>query len=175
MGTSVGAVNGAYLAGRPGRAGGRALGEIWTSIRRGDVFPVQPAHGLRALAGRAGHLVGNDKFRRLLETHLAYADVGAAAWPLRVVATDVQTGDEVVLSGGPVVDAVLASAAVPGVFPPVRLGGRFLMDGAVANNSPISVAVEAGATTVYVLHAGYAYALPAPPCSVQAWRSTPSR
>lgn len=59
----------------------------------------------------------------------------------------------------------MAGVAVPGVFPPVRLGGQDLMDGAVANNTPISVAVEAGAETVYVLHAGYACALPAAPRS----------
>lgn len=163
VGTSVGAINGAYLAGRPGRRGVDALAEVWCSIRRSDVFPVQPRLSLLALAGRANHLVRNDKFRRLLETHLPYADLQDASWPLCVVATDVTTGTEVVLSRGPVVDAVLASIAVPGVFPPVRINGRFLVDGAVANNSPISVAVERGATTIYVLHAGYTCALLTPP------------
>jgi NTE family protein len=82
-----------------------------------------------------------------------------------VVAAEVSTGNEVVLSDGPVIDAVMASVALPGVFPPVRIADGDLMDGAVANNTPISVAVEAGATTVYVLHAGYACALPASPRS----------
>lgn len=163
VGTSVGAVNGAYLAGRPGRAGVDALAVIWRSIRRADVFPFHPAQAALALAGRADHLTDNDKFRRLLETHLPYRELQDASWPLHVVATDVTTGAEVVLSRGPVVDAVLASIAVPGIFPPVRIDGRILMDGAVANNSPISVAVDQGATTVYVLHAGYACALTTPP------------
>lgn len=161
--TSVGAVNGAYIAGRPGREGVDSLAGIWGSIRRNNVFPTQPILGLLALAGRADHLVPNDRFRRLLTRQLNYANVEDASCRLHVVTTDVRTGKEVVLSHGPVIDAVLASVAVPGVFPPMRIGQRDLMDGAVANNSPISVAVNAGADTVYVLHAGYACTLSTPP------------
>ncbi|HXA62887.1 MAG TPA: patatin-like phospholipase family protein [Streptosporangiaceae bacterium] len=165
VGASVGAVNGAYIAGRPGREGAEALASIWTSVRRSDVFPVQPFLSLFALAGRADHLVPHDKFRRFLQRYLDYSDLEDASCPFCLVATDVGTGEEVVLSRGPVVDAVLASVAVPGVFSPVRIGGRDLMDGAVTNYTPISVAVEAGAETVYVLHTGYACALPTPPRS----------
>ncbi|MGC4441949.1 patatin-like phospholipase family protein, partial [Streptococcus suis] len=67
-----------------------------------------------------------------------------SALPLHIVATDMNTGNEIVLSAGPLVDAVLASAAIPGVFPPVRIGGLDLVDGGVANNTPISAAVALG-------------------------------
>jgi NTE family protein len=164
-GTSVGAVNGAYLAGRPGRDGLDRLTRIWRSIRRSDIFPFDPALSVRALVGRSNHVVRNHKFRRLLQAYIHYQNLEDAKLPLLVVATDVTSGKEAVLSRGSVIEAVLASIAVPGIFPPVRIGGKLLMDGAVANNSPISVAVEHGATTIYVLHAGYACALQTPPRS----------
>jgi NTE family protein len=73
-----------------------------------------------------------------------------------------------VLSAGPVVDAVLASAAIPGVFPPVAIGGRLLVDGGVANNTPVSTAVGLGATRVIVLPTGFACALNAAPSGAVA-------
>lgn len=165
VGTSVGAINGAYVAGHPGRQAVEDLASVWRSVRRSDIFPVQPVRGLLALAGRADHLVASDAFRRLLEQHLGHARLEDASCRLRLVATEVTTGKPAVISHGPVVDAVLASAAVPGVFPPVCIAGRDLMDGGVANNTAVSVAVEAGAQTVYVLHAGYACALDTAPRS----------
>ena len=78
------------------------------------------------------------------------------------------SGNEVVLSSGPVVDAVLASAAIPGVFPPIRIDGVDLVDGGVANNTPISVAVGLGATRIIVLPAGFACALQKPPANAIA-------
>ena len=82
-----------------------------------------------------------------------------AALPRHIVATDMLSGDEIVLSSGPAVNAVLASAAIPGVFPPVRLDGVDLIDGGVANNTPISLAITLGATSIIVLPAGFACAL----------------
>lgn len=86
-------------------------------------------------------------------------DLADAPIPLHVVATDARTGEEVSLSGGSTVDAVLASAAIPGVFPPIEWEGRMLVDGGVSNYAPISHAVELGADTVYVLTSGTACGL----------------
>jgi NTE family protein len=72
------------------------------------------------------------------------------------VATDVLTGVDVELSEGNAIDAIMASAAIPGIFPPVRIGGRLLMDGGVVENTPIGHAVALGATTVWVLPSGVA-------------------
>jgi NTE family protein len=83
--------------------------------------------------------------------------------PCHVVATEVLDGREVVLSSGPVIPALLASAAIPGVFPPVVYDGRTLFDGGVANNTPIATAIELGAGRVIVLPSGYSCALPEPP------------
>jgi NTE family protein len=165
VGTSAGAINAAYFAGRPDRAGAIDLASVWRSVRRGDAFPVQPARALTALTGRSAHLVPSGKLRRLLEQHLTYTDLKDAPCPVRLVATDVRSGQETILDEGPAVEAVLASIAVPGVLPWVSWDGRELMDGSVANNTPISTAVEVGATTIYVLHSGHACALPAAPRS----------
>jgi NTE family protein len=85
--------------------------------------------------------------------------------PCHVVASDILSGEEVVLSSGSVVEAVLASAAIPGVFPPVTIGGRYLIDGGIANNTPLSTAVSLGADRIVVLPTGFACALDAPPQS----------
>jgi NTE family protein len=91
--------------------------------------------------------------RRLVEKHVIADRIEDAALPLHGVTADVVTGDEVLLSRGPLVDAVLASAAIPGVFPPVAWDGRLLVDGGIVNHAPISHAVELGADRVIVLPA----------------------
>ena len=94
--------------------------------------------------------------------------------PLHVVAVDVVTGQELRLSHGPVLEAVLASAAIPGVLQPVSWEGRALMDGGVANNTPISHAVELGAERIYVLPTGHACCSTSHRVERWPWRCTPS-
>ncbi len=86
-----------------------------------------------------------------------------SAVPLHVIATDVLRGEEVRLSKGPLLDAVMASAAIPGVLPAVDWDGRELIDGGVANNAPISHALDLGAKEIYVLSAGTPCELDEPP------------
>ena len=111
-----------------------------------------------SLLARRAHLVDAGGLRRLLERHLPYAQLEDAAIPIHIVASEMVTGGEVLLSAGPVVDAVLASTAIPGVFPPVRVNGQLLVDGGVANNTPISTAIRLGATRIIVLPTGFACA-----------------
>lgn len=165
VGTSVGAVNAVWMAGSPDLAGVAELAGLWSRIRRRDVFPVSPLHSLRAVAGRSRSLVSDTSLRALLERHLPYQQLERAVRPVHVVAVDVRSGGDVLLSAGSVVDAVLASTAIPGVLPPVQIGGRWLMDGGVVNNTPLSHAVALGATTVWVLPAGYPCALTTPPAT----------
>ena len=74
-----------------------------------------------------------------------------ATVPLHVVAFDLTEGREVLLSEGPALDSVAASASIPGVFPPVQVGDRHLIDGGVVNHTPISHAVKLGAERIFVL------------------------
>lgn len=115
------------------------------------------------LVARGSHLVDPGGLRSMLEAHLPFREIERSPLPLHVVATDLLGGGLVRVSSGPVVDAVLASCAIPAAFPPVRMGERYLIDGAVASNTPVSVAVELGARRIVVLPSGYACALQKPP------------
>lgn len=165
VGTSVGAVNATFLAGRPHGGGPDQLSDVWCRLRRSDVFPTSTLRGLRSIGGREQGLVAPDNLARLVRTHLPYRNLEDAPVPVTVVAVDVCTSADVPISRGPAVDAVMASAAIPGVFPPVMIGDRHFMDGGVVDNAPISHAVALGATTIWVLPAGYACALAGPPRS----------
>lgn len=165
VGTSVGAVNGVWHAAHPGPEGVRTLTDLWTSLSRKDVFPIRPVRGLLGVAGLSDHLVPSTALRRLLRTHLSGITLGNTPTPAHVGATDVLSGEEVVLSEGDAVDALMASTAIPAVFPPVPLGGRYLMDGGAVNNNPVSHAVALGADRVWVLPTGYACDLEEPPRS----------
>jgi NTE family protein len=152
IGTSAGALNAGFVASRPQTpATAEALAALWRGLRRDDVFPIRPwmiAEGL--LTGR-DHLVPADRLRKLLASHLEFEDLAAAPLPVHVVAFDVEEGCEVLLSAGPAFDAFAASAAIPGILPPVPFAGRRLIDGGVSNNTPISHAVALGARRIYVL------------------------
>ncbi|OOG64410.1 alpha/beta hydrolase [Rhodanobacter sp. B04] len=158
VGASAGAINAAYFAADPTRAGADKLERLWCVLRRRDVFPLNLSSVL-GLLRRRDYLVDPDALRRLLEQHLPYRRLEEAAMPIHIVASDMLTGHEVLLSSGSVIDAVLASTAIPGVFPPVQVGARLLVDGGVANNTPISTAVKLGATRIIVLPTGFACAL----------------
>jgi NTE family protein len=164
VGTSTGALNGAFIASRPMTVEtADALEQLWRGLRRGQVFPLNPLTGLFGFLGARDHLVPNSGLRRLITRHAEREQLEQLPVPLHVVAVDVVTGEELRLSSGPLVDAVLASASIPAVLPPVRWEGRSLMDGGIANNTPISQAVELGAREVYVLPTGHACALQQPP------------
>ncbi len=167
VGTSVGAFNAAWLAGHPGQ-GIDSLVDIWASLRRRDVFPMNLWHSAWALGGRRPSLASDTGMRSLLARHLTFARLEEAAIPLHVVAVDVQSGKDVLFSSGPAIDAVVASASIPGLLPPVAIGERWYMDGAVVNNTPISYAADLGAHSVWVLPAGYPCSLRRPPRSALA-------
>jgi NTE family protein len=155
VGASVGALNAAYFAGDPSEAGVAKLAAIWRSLRRDDVFPLSPRYALLGIAGRRDHLVSPLPLRSLIERNLAYRNLEDAALPCCVVATDLAQGSEVRLDRGPAVEAVLASAAIPGVFAPVALGNRLLVDGGVLSQTPIAAAAALGAPRIVVLPTGY--------------------
>jgi NTE family protein len=168
VGASAGAINAAYYAGRPDPEGVSRLAGIWRRLRASDVFPLSPLRGLLGFAGMRGSLVDPAPLRALLERLLPYQRLEQAHLPCRIVASDVLDGTEVVLSSGAVTEALLASAAIPGVFPPVRIAGKDLIDGGIASNTPISTAVALGAKRVVVLPTGYSCALSEPPRGVVA-------
>jgi NTE family protein len=167
FGSSVGAINAAYYAGAPTIEGIRALETIWRGLHRHDIFPVT----WRTLLGfirRRDFLVTSAALRRLIETHLPYRNLEDAKIPIHVVATDILSGETVVLSKGSAADAILASAAIPAAFAPVPFEKLFLADGAISSNTPVRVAVALGAKRLIILPTGYACALQTPPVGAVA-------
>jgi NTE family protein len=164
VGTSAGALNGAFIATRPQAAEtADELAEVWRAVRRYEVFPVNPMTGFVGFIGRRNYLVPDSGMRRVLRRHLEIERLEDTRIPLHVIAVDLYGGREVRLSEGPAIDAVAASAAIPGVFEPVPWGGMDLIDGGVANNTPVSHAVELGADEIYILPAGHPCDLDEPP------------
>jgi len=155
VGTSVGAVNAAWVAGRPDDEGMGDLADIWLGLRRQDVFPISPMTSAAGLLGRSNHFISNQSLRAVLEKYMPFKRIEEASIPLHVVATDLKSGRATILSSGPSIPALLASCAIPGVFPPVTIGRREYVDGGVANHTPITVAIEQGAAEIYVLPVGY--------------------
>lgn len=152
--TSAGALNAAYVASRPQTvATAEDLGRVWRGLHRDDVFPVRMQTVLGAVRRHGDHLVEDHGVRHLAMRHLQIQRLEQAAVPLHLVAFDLAAGEEVLLSEGPALEAVLAATAIPGVLPAVKRGEQLLVDGAVANNTPISHAVELGAERIYVLPA----------------------
>ena len=169
VGASAGALNATYIAERGFTERPLDdLADIWCSLRRQDVFPLAPHRQLLALAGARPSLCSPDNLRRLVRRHITTDRLEDVRIPVHVVATEVLSGNEVTLSEGDPVDAVLASSAIPGIFPTVEIGGTALFDGGVADNTPISQAAALGADRIVVVPAGVACALPAPPRSAVA-------
>ncbi len=166
VGTSAGALNAAYLAGRSLDQNTVAgLSEVWCGLSTWSVFRPEPRRALAMVAGRGASLFGDRGLRELAERHLDFDQLQDAAIPLSVVATDLLTGEKVVFRDGSAVTAILASSAIPGISPSVRRDGHDLVDGGLADNAAISTAIAAGAERVYVLPCGYPCALAEAPRS----------
>jgi NTE family protein len=133
-GVSAGAITASYLA-----AG-------FSVERMGELMRRQNTRALFSLRFDRYGLVSTDDFADYLRSHLGDRRIEDLDLPLYIVCTDLETGKEVVLDRGPLVEAVLASCALPGIFAPVRFGGRLLIDGGVCNNVPVSALVNRGAT-----------------------------
>jgi NTE family protein len=164
VGTSAGALNGAYIASRsPTVQTATTLAMMWRATDTLKVFPPNPLTALAGLVGARDYLVSNSGVKRLLRENAQFTRMEDAAISFHVIATDVLDGREVRLSRGDAESAVVASAAIPGVFPSIERDGLTLVDGGVADNTPISHAVELGADTIYVLPTGAPCALKQPP------------
>ena len=167
VGSSVGALNGAFYAGDPTVKGMARLSEIWRGLKRQDVFPLT-ARSLLTFLWRRDFLIPHDGVRKLIDDHIPYRRLEQARLPVHIVTTDIISGDSVVLSEGSTSDAIVASTAIPGAFSPVHYKDYFLADGAISSNTPVRVAVAKGARRLIVLPTGHACANDAPPVGAVA-------
>jgi len=151
VGTSIGAVNGAALVGSPTLEGVSLAAEVWRSLRAEDVFPSGRLSGPWRFLARRGGAYSIDGLRAVVARLLRFERLEEAPLPFVVVATRLRDGAEAWLQEGPALDAVLASSALPGVFPPVEVDGERYVDGGVVDNTALSVALAAGARRVVLL------------------------
>jgi NTE family protein len=151
VGSSAGALNAVAYAQDPTPRGLDETERLWTGARRRDVFPLKLGSLLAGATGHGSGLVAPHRLLALIERALRVKELGETTIPAHVVAADATTGAPVVLSEGPAALALLASASVPGLLPPVAWQGNLLMDGSVSADIPILQAEALGATVSYVL------------------------
>ncbi|HWH28515.1 MAG TPA: patatin-like phospholipase family protein [Mycobacteriales bacterium] len=155
LGTSVGALNGAFLAADPTVEATVRLAALWDDLAgRGGVFTGSLVARAATMARTGTHLHRRGPLRSLLAEHLPVERIEDLAVPFQCVAASIERAAEHWFTEGPLSDAVLASCAVPGLLAPVRVGDEHFLDGGLVNSIPVSRSVELGATTVFVLQVG---------------------
>jgi NTE family protein len=152
VGSSVGAINAAYIAMDPTIERLDALERIWCGLSRADIFPDSWLAVARRLASRSSHLYSPERLRALLSQAIPQRDLSEAVIPCHVVTTDLHTGQAVWWSSGDPVQVLSASACLPGLFPPVQINDRMYVDGGVSCPVPTQRAIELGAQRVWVLN-----------------------
>lgn len=154
VGTSVGAVNGVLVAAEPTLAAVDRLRTVWAGLGSAGVFSGGLLGRARTAVRSRTHLHSNAPLRELLASDLGGRSIEELAVPFQCVAACVEDAAEHWFDRGPAVDAVLASCAVPGLLPPVRIGDRHYLDGGLVHSIPVGRAVALGAREVYVLQVG---------------------
>jgi NTE family protein len=154
VGTSVGALHGALVAAAPTTAYVEKLEDAWRELAQLGVLGRSWFTDAVSLLRSRTHVRSNAPLRRLAERMLGVTTFEELEVPFQCVAASIERFSEHWFSEGPLVDAILASAAVPGILPPVEIGGEHFIDGGIVNSIPIDRAVAFGAREVYVMHAG---------------------
>ena len=155
IGTSVGALNGAIVAHDPSLASVERMRTLWrgSDLAR-EIYSDSPLRAVRRAVASGTHVADPAPIRRLLRAELGDATFADLAVPFQVCAASIERSAEHWFSDGPVVDAVLASAAVPGLLPPARVGNEHFLDGGIVNSIPVARAAQLGATRIFVLQVG---------------------
>ncbi|MEV7551704.1 patatin-like phospholipase family protein [Amycolatopsis sp. NPDC089917] len=162
VGTSVGSLNAAVLA--LGGESGDRLDRIWSRMTRHEAFPGGVLSQVRTLRHSKTNLFPNSGLAAIVDEHIGegvrFEDL---ALPLGVVATDVDTAEPLLIRSGPVLAPLLASCAIPGIYPPVPFGERMLYDGGLVANVPMRQALAMGAKSLVVLDCAFPGKMPGTP------------
>jgi NTE family protein len=153
VGTSVGAINGAAIAAEPSIAGVENLAGLWASLAEAGMLADNVLTRAGTLARYRTHLYSPAPLRKLLHAHLpeTFAELAVG---FQCVAASIERAGAHWFSSGPLTDAVMASAAVPGLLPSVVIDGEHFLDGGLVHSIPVGRALALGASEVYVLHVG---------------------
>jgi NTE family protein len=154
LGTSVGAINGALFAANPTADGVRRLSQLWRDSHVAGVSAGALLRRITTLARTGTHLQSLEEVRQHLADALPVERVEELAVPFQCVAASIERAAEHWFVDGALIDVVLASCAVPGILPPVKIGDEHFIDGGIVNSIPVARAVAVGAKTIYVLQVG---------------------
>ncbi|MDY7106104.1 MAG: patatin-like phospholipase family protein [Actinomycetota bacterium] len=163
LGCSVGAINGAAFSADPTVRGVRRMEALWRRVPEFDIMPSRRIPPAVNLGRRGGAIFENDGLRRMLEAGLPVDRFEQLALPFQCVAAEVDTARERWFTTGPLIEPVLASAALPTIYPMVTIDGRRYLDGGLVDDIPISRAVALGCRQIFVLHIGHNEEIPPDP------------
>ena len=155
LGTSIGAFNGAVIADYPGREGVERLNGFWEEVTGADLFQTGFFDRALRVATLKPALHETSELRRLVE-HAIHPDtrIEDLQVPFQCVAASIEAVTDHWFDAGPLIDAVLASSAVPALFPPVEIDGEHFYDGGLVDSVPLGRAIHLGADVIYVLQVG---------------------
>lgn len=154
LGTSIGSVNGAFIAADPSRASVERLAEIWRRIREEGDFLESPIKQAARAAKYRTHFMSTRPLKRLIDEHLTVERIEDLTVPFQCVAAHIESSKARWFTSGPIRPAILASCAVPGMFAPVEIDGQHFLDGGLVHSIPVGRALTLGATEVFVLQVG---------------------
>ena len=154
VGTSIGAVNGAFVAADPTAKGVSRLEELWRDVVRSGEMNENPVKQAARLAKHGTHVMRRGLIPDLVERHLGVATIDELTVPFQCVAAEIESSASRWFTTGPVAPAVAASCAVPGLFAPVEVDGAHYFDGGLVHSIPVGRAIALGATDIHVLQVG---------------------
>lgn len=154
LGTSVGAVNGVFVAADPGLHAVEQLADLWASLSKSGVFAGSVLSQAVSLARHGTHLHPAEPLHVLLRDSLPVSRIEDLAVPFQCVAASIERAGAHWFTSGPITDAVPASCAVPGLLPPAKVDGQHFFDGGLVDSIPVGRAMQLGAREIYVLHVG---------------------
>jgi NTE family protein len=154
LGTSVGAVNGVFVAADPGAVAVERLAQLWASLSRSGVFAGSVFSRAASLARHGTHLHSAEPLRALLRANLPVSRIEELTVPFQCVAASIERARAHWFTSGPIADAVTASCAVPGLLPAAAVDGEHFFDGGLVDSIPVGRAMQLGAREIYVLHVG---------------------
>ena len=154
VGTSIGAVNGAIYSADPTEAGITRLDELWANVDALDFPATNPVELVKNLTRSRVSLVDPSKLRELLTSVVPVQTFEELQVPFQCVAASIEAAAERWFTSGPLVAPLMASSAIPALFPPVEVDGEHFYDGGLVNSVPVDRAIDLGATTIYVLQVG---------------------
>ena len=154
LGTSIGAMNGAFIAADPGVEGAERLAAVWEAVVREGVFLDNPMRQAARVAKYRTHLLSNAPLRHVIERYLPVSRFEELEVAFQCVAACIEDSSGRWFTDGDLTDAVVASCSVPGLFPPVKIDDRHYLDGGLVHSIPIGRALALGATRIFVLQVG---------------------